>query len=154
MIARGVKAGDRVALIFDKSVETYVALLAVMKVNAAYLPLDAGFPNDRLEFILEDAGAKRLLSMSMFAEKLAALPVETIFLDDRRGADRRDADSPADRGRGRRRPRISSPTSSTPPGTTGKPKGVAIDHAEHLQLRARRRRNIRLRPAATASIRA
>ena len=56
LIARGIRSGDRVALIFDKQVETYIALLAVMKVNAAYVPLDAGFPNDRIGFILEDAG--------------------------------------------------------------------------------------------------
>ena len=127
LIARGVKSGDRVALIFDKGVETYVALLAVMKVNAAYLPLDAGFPNDRLEFILEDAGAKRLLSMSMFREKLDALPVETIFLDTDAA---RIAEMP--------QARLTAAETGDPQdqlayiiytsGTTGKPKGVAVNH--------------------------
>ena len=51
---QGIKAGDRVALMFDKGVHTYVALLAVLKVNAAYVPLDASFPNERIGFILKD----------------------------------------------------------------------------------------------------
>ena len=41
LLARGIKSGDRVAMMFDRSPETYVAMLAVMKVNAAYVPLDA-----------------------------------------------------------------------------------------------------------------
>ncbi len=58
-IEQGIKSGDRVALMFDKGVHTYVALLAVLKVNAAYVPLDASFPNERIGFILKDAGVKR-----------------------------------------------------------------------------------------------
>src|SRR5215210_7735170 len=37
LLARGIKSGDRVAMMFDRSPETYVAMLAVMKVNAAYV---------------------------------------------------------------------------------------------------------------------
>ena len=44
LIARGVRAGDRVGLLLDKSANTYVALLAVLKANAAYVPVDAAFP--------------------------------------------------------------------------------------------------------------
>src|SRR5258708_7548079 len=64
LLAQGLGAGDRVGLLFDKSVETYVALLAVLKINAAYVPLDAGFPQERLAFILHDAGVKAILSLS------------------------------------------------------------------------------------------
>ncbi len=53
LIEQGIKSGDRVGLMFDKSVETYVALLAVLKINAAYVPLDAGFPTERIRFILQ-----------------------------------------------------------------------------------------------------
>src|SRR5688572_8321344 len=43
LIAQGIRSGDRVGLIFDRSVETYIAMLAVLKANAAYVPLDAAF---------------------------------------------------------------------------------------------------------------
>lgn len=42
--SQGIDSGDRIALLFDKSFNTYVALLAVLKVNATYVPLDASFP--------------------------------------------------------------------------------------------------------------
>src|SRR5438270_12000592 len=67
LIQQGLGAGDRLGLVFDKSVETYVALLAVLKINAAYVPLDAGFPEERLAFIVKDAGVKAIISLSEFA---------------------------------------------------------------------------------------
>ena len=50
--ARGVSPGDRVALLFDQPVNSYIAMLAVLKVNAAYVPLDVGFPSDRMAYIV------------------------------------------------------------------------------------------------------
>jgi non-ribosomal peptide synthetase component F len=55
LLTRGIKSGDRVAMMFDRSPETYIAMLAVMKINAAYVPLDAAFPIERVRFILGDA---------------------------------------------------------------------------------------------------
>ena len=81
LIAQGTQAGDRVGLLFDKSVDTYIALLAVLKVNAAYVPLDAGFPKERIAFILNDAGVRLIVSQSQFADKLAEFSVAAIFVD-------------------------------------------------------------------------
>ena len=75
LLDQGLKAGDRIGLLFDKSVHSYVALLAVLKIGAAYVPLDAGFPNDRIGFILEDAEVKAIVSVSRFREKLAEFAV-------------------------------------------------------------------------------
>src|SRR6188472_1567455 len=83
LLARGIKSGDRVAMMFDRSPETYVAMLAVMKVNAAYVPLDVAFPIERVRFILGDANISAIVSMSNFAERLSGLQqeVDKIFLD-------------------------------------------------------------------------
>ena len=127
LLARGIKSGDRVALMFDRSPETYVAMLAVMKVNAAYVPLDAAFPIERVRFILGDADVSAIVSMSNFAERLSGLQqVDKIFLDLERPAIDAQAADPL--------------TGVAPPieplcyiiytsGTTGNPKGVAIGHA-------------------------
>ena len=127
LLARGIKSGDRVALMFDRSPETYVAMLAVMKVNAAYVPLDAAFPIERIRFILEDADVSAILSMSNFAERLSGFQqVDKIFLDLERPAIDAQVADPL--------------TGVAPPieplcyiiytsGTTGNPKGVAIGHA-------------------------
>ncbi len=125
---KGVKAGDRVALLLDKSFDTYVVLLAVQKLHAAYVPLDKSFPNERISFILEDADVGIIISQSLFREKIAALKLDTVFIDD--DAAQIDKYSPE---------RLKSPKSKRAPdqlsyiiytsGTTGNPKGVAIDHA-------------------------
>src|SRR5262249_42605544 len=81
LLGQGLKAGDRVALLFDKSIHGYVALLAVVKIGAAYVPLDCSFPSERIDFILEDAGVKAIISVSRFSEKLATQSTPHILLD-------------------------------------------------------------------------
>ena len=53
------RPGDRVALLFDQAVHSYVAMLAVLKVDAAYVPLDAGFPADRSPTSWRTPGVRR-----------------------------------------------------------------------------------------------
>ena len=128
LIDQGLRPGDRVGLLFDKSVHSYVALLAVLKIGAAYVPLDAGFPNDRISFILEDAGVKAIASVTRYDEKLAEFAVPKIFFDSAAPAMSQKSTS--------RLSREEAPAASDQlfyviytSGTTGKPKGVAIDHA-------------------------
>ena len=126
LIAQGIRPGDRVGLLFEKSVETYVAMLAVMKANAAYVPLDAAFPIERMRFILADAEISAIVSMAGFAERLAPLEVPKVFLD---AAERAIDKQPASRLTGV--PRSHDPICYIiyTSGTTGNPKGVAIAHA-------------------------
>jgi amino acid adenylation domain-containing protein len=70
----GVQPGDFVALALPPSARQIVALLAIVKAGAAYVPLDAGYPPERLSFMLEDSGARLLLTS---AELAAGLPLET-----------------------------------------------------------------------------
>ena len=112
LIDRGITSGDRVGLLFDKTVEIYVALLAVLKVNAAYVPLDPGFPTERMRFILGDAGVKAIVSMSAFRGRLAEFDVASILLE----PPKREISAkprPASATPRRRRRSISSATSST-----------------------------------------
>ncbi|MGA7026164.1 MAG: AMP-binding protein, partial [Pseudolabrys sp.] len=81
LIDQGIQAGNRVGLLFDKSSETYVAMLAVMKVNAAYVPLDSAFPAERIRFIIDDAEIKAIVSMSSFDSRLASIETQKVFLD-------------------------------------------------------------------------
>ncbi|MCZ7657756.1 MAG: amino acid adenylation domain-containing protein [Xanthobacteraceae bacterium] len=127
LIACGVRPGDRVALLFDRTVETYVALLAVLKVHAAYVPLDAGFPVERLRFILSDAGVKTVVSMSTMSERLDSLEAERILLD--AAADEIAARSCTPLGADE----VAPPADQTcyilyTSGTTGNPKGVVVEH--------------------------
>ncbi|MEV0841761.1 amino acid adenylation domain-containing protein [Actinocatenispora sera] len=59
--ATGIGPGDVVAVCVERSIELAVALLAVLKSGAAYLPLDPGHPRERLRYLLADSGAGTLL---------------------------------------------------------------------------------------------
>jgi len=128
-LSKGIKAGDRIGVLFDKTINGHVALLGLMKMGAAYVPLDPSFPADRVAYIIEDAGIKTLCSVSRYAEKLADYAVEKIYLD--RAAPELDA-LPDHRLDGAEKP---SPDADQlfyiiyTSGTTGKPKGVVLKHA-------------------------
>jgi len=127
----GVTSGDRVGVLFDKSVHGYVALLAILKAGAAYVPLDPGFPADRIAYIIGDAGIGTILSISSFEQKLKPFDVRTIYVDDE--AEAIDA-LPSHRLSAENDGSDSSPDNELfyiiyTSGTTGRPKGVAIEHA-------------------------
>ncbi|MEV7867337.1 amino acid adenylation domain-containing protein [Streptomyces sp. NPDC088124] len=72
---RGIGRGDVVAVCLDKSPELIVALLAVLKAGAAYLPLDPAHPTDRLTLMAENAGAALVVTGAGERERFAGLGV-------------------------------------------------------------------------------
>ena len=62
LYARGVRRGDVVALWLKRSPSAVAAMLGVLKAGAAYLPLDATAPEDRVRFMVEDSGARVLVT--------------------------------------------------------------------------------------------
>jgi amino acid adenylation domain-containing protein len=77
----GIKPGARVALCLDRSLEVIAGLLAILKVGAAYVPVDASYPASRLSFLIEDSKAQALLTDRATAGKLPALATNIICLD-------------------------------------------------------------------------
>ncbi|ETZ41120.1 AMP-binding enzyme family protein [Mycobacterium avium MAV_120709_2344] len=68
----GVGAGERVALLFSRSAEAIVAILAVLKAGAAYLPIDPALPDERIGFMLADAAPMVAISTAELAPRLHA----------------------------------------------------------------------------------
>src|SRR5262249_16570932 len=58
----GVKADSRVGVMLERSFELVVSLIGILKAGAAYVPLDPGYPQERLSFMLEDADVQVLLT--------------------------------------------------------------------------------------------
>lgn len=69
----GVRAGDRVALLVDKSLEAVAGLDGVLKVGAAYVPLDVKAPTSRLAYIVSDCAVRVLLSDNKQRDQWPAL---------------------------------------------------------------------------------
>jgi amino acid adenylation domain-containing protein len=65
----GVKENDLVAVAMDRSEKMVIALLAIHKLGAAYLPIDANYPMGRIRFMLDDASVKCLLVSNTFKQQ-------------------------------------------------------------------------------------
>ncbi len=62
ILSRGVCPGERVGLYVERSFELVTAMLGVAKAGAAYVPLDTAYPEDRVNFMLDDAGCRLVLA--------------------------------------------------------------------------------------------
>jgi amino acid adenylation domain-containing protein len=138
-IGRGIGPEQIVALALPRSVEIVVAIVAVGKAGAAYLPVDPGYPAERIAFMLADAAPVLLCTTQPLVAGLPPTEVPHLVLDDPGSigaALEQDTADPADADR-------QAPLSLAAPayviytsGTTGKPKGVVVTHAGLAQLAA------------------
>ncbi|MGW3040582.1 amino acid adenylation domain-containing protein [Kitasatospora sp. NPDC001159] len=123
LIGRGVRRGDRVAVLMERSADLVVTLLAVWKAGAAYVPADPGHPARRVAFMAADSGASL---MACSAATVDGVPegVESIVV--------------TEEGQGE------APAVPVRPGdlayvmytsgSTGIPKGVAVPHRSVAEL--------------------
>lgn len=81
LAAQGVNAGCVVGLLAGRRPEIIVAILALHKLGAVYLPLDPSYPISRLHFMLKDSGCKVLLTTSDLLGLSADFTVEKLMLD-------------------------------------------------------------------------
>ncbi|MBC3437741.1 amino acid adenylation domain-containing protein [Pseudomonas sp. BW16M2] len=118
--ARGVGRGDIVAVSLERSPRMLAAIFGVLKTGAAYLPIDSEYPQDRIQYMLEDSQAKVVIT------DLA----QVIASSDPRWFDLAAVPEQGPQGallRSKARPRDPAYVIYTS-GSTGRPKGVVIEH--------------------------
>jgi amino acid adenylation domain-containing protein len=81
LIALGVRREAIVAICLDRSAASIISALAVLKAGGAYLPLDPKLPIERLNFMLEDAGASVLIGRENIADKTDCGSCKVVDLD-------------------------------------------------------------------------
>ncbi|MCS0634587.1 amino acid adenylation domain-containing protein [Streptomyces sp. LP05-1] len=119
--AEGVTAGDRVAVLLERGPLTVPALLGVLKSGAAYVPVDPGYPAERIAFLLQDSRARAVLTGPGAPEP--DVPAGVPVLD----TERLVAEGPTDRPDPVAGPRDLAYVIYTS-GSTGRPKGVMVEH--------------------------
>ncbi|MCV7197660.1 non-ribosomal peptide synthetase [Mycobacterium angelicum] len=128
LAGRGIGRGEVVALLFGRCADAVIAILAVLKTGAAYLPIDPALPDARIAFMVADAAPVLALTTAGLAPRLAAYHVPVVDIS-ARGTE---SDGAAPNGRPPRAEDIAYLIYTS--GTTGTPKGVAISHHNITQL--------------------
>ncbi|MEU9605616.1 amino acid adenylation domain-containing protein [Streptomyces sp. NPDC048057] len=125
LIGRGVGPEDRVAVLLRPGVDLVVALLAVVKSGAAYVPLDPKYPERRIAYMVEDAAPRLLLTEPGPAAEAAPAGCPVLHVADGAQGERSPL-TDADRVTALRpaHPAYVIYTS----GSTGRPKGVVVTH--------------------------
>ncbi|RQR39809.1 non-ribosomal peptide synthetase [Burkholderia sp. Bp9142] len=124
LVSAGVRPEMRVGVALQRSVDLLVALIAVLKSGAAFVPLDPAHPRERLAQIVGDAGIAHVLTDGASAASLPELPALRVWR-----ADEVDAlDAAAHVALPDVLPGHAAYAIYTS-GSTGKPKGVIVDHA-------------------------
>src|SRR3954452_7133027 len=127
LVGIGAGPSESVALLIPRSAEAIVAILAVLKTGAAYLPIDPAHPDERIAFMLGDAAPVAAITTADLRARLDGSDVAVIDVDD---------------------PRIDAQPSAVLPwpavddlaymtytsGTTGVPKATAVTHHNVTQL--------------------
>ena len=125
LLGRGVQRGSNVAMLLPRSLDAYIALLALLKSGAAYVPIDPADPADRIAHILNDSGATALVTTRDLAAAFTAFRGRTVDV----GTACIGVESPAGI------PRNGTQADPRDPcyviytsGSTGRPKGVVVEH--------------------------
>jgi amino acid adenylation domain-containing protein/FkbM family methyltransferase len=112
-----------VGLFVERSLEMVIGMLGILKAGAAYLPIDATYPQDRIAFMLGDAHARLVVTQTSLLGSVPKDVTQTVCLDSPAWSDLQSAPQ--------------SPTPYNPAnlayviytsGSTGRPKGVGIEH--------------------------
>ncbi|ATB48375.1 non-ribosomal peptide synthetase [Corallococcus macrosporus DSM 14697] len=120
LVQRGVTPGTLVALAVERSVGMMAGLLGILKAGAAYVPLDPAYPRERLAFMLQDSGARVVLTQAHLA---STFPESEVVLLGEATLDAFETRSGA----------LAYCLFTS--GSTGQPKGVLIEHpalANHM----------------------
>ncbi|MBE0339790.1 non-ribosomal peptide synthetase, partial [Paenibacillus sp. 23TSA30-6] len=121
--AEGVEPDQPVGILVHRSLEMIVGIYAILKAGGAYVPIDPEYPADRIRFMLEDSGAKLVLTQSHLAKqaslsfdgKVLVLDSEEIYQED--GSNLEPLAGPH---------HVAYVIYTS--GSTGKPKGVMVEH--------------------------
>jgi amino acid adenylation domain-containing protein len=119
---KGVRPDVLVGLCVERSADMVVGLLGILKAGGAYVPLDPAYPRDRIQYILNDAQVKVLVTQENLRDSLSATVQELVVLNGELATGEASVETTA----------LPTPSNLAyviyTSGSTGRPKGVQIEH--------------------------
>ncbi|HEU4884020.1 MAG TPA: amino acid adenylation domain-containing protein, partial [Longimicrobium sp.] len=141
LIALGVRAEDRVALFLEAGIHGITGLLGIQKAGAAYVPLDVAAPDERTAFIVEESGARVVVTRAEHAARPWVMGRDVVEMDEAAGF----AGFPHAPPASRVGPQNLAYVLYTS-GSTGRPKGVLVEHGSVCNVAAAFARIYRMEP--------
>jgi len=118
---KGVKSDSIVGIMLDRSLEMMIAIMGILKAGGAYLPIDPGYPKDRISYMLSDSKAPVLITQEKYKEhfefKGDVILKEVLMQSGEESTNFTEASTPEN---------LAYVIYTS--GSTGKPKGVMIEH--------------------------
>lgn len=117
----GIRKGMNVGVLLHRNHEVLISFLALQKIGAIYIPMDATYPVERLDFMAEDAQISHFVTESNMSIQLTKTDFQTLYIDREEGLESITLEA--------------AELSASDPvyilytsGSTGKPKGVIVNH--------------------------
>ncbi|PFT30920.1 non-ribosomal peptide synthetase [Bacillus cereus] len=127
LLENGIKRGDKVAIFLDRSMNSIVSMLGILKAGAAYIPIDVKYPEDRINYIVRDSEACRIITSNKYKSHLNVSNYKISIIEDIYRATINDdvkiLNKPDD---------LAYVIYTS--GSTGKPKGTLLTHKGVLNL--------------------
>jgi len=81
LVKNGVTKNTLVGVYIERSLEMIIALMGILKAHGAYVPIDPSYPNERIDYMIEDSGVKIILSIDALSENLSGHRAKIFNLD-------------------------------------------------------------------------
>ena len=82
LLTQGVKPGDFLPIYLEKSSDTFIAILAILKINAVYIPLAVNDPPNKLSGVIKDTGSRHYITSSKLAHPFQGSDIQYVHVDD------------------------------------------------------------------------
>ena len=131
LIQHGVREGDGVGIYIERSAEMIISVIGILKAGCYYIPLDPTFPQDRLNYMFMDSGAKVIISQRSLKEKYGFFAnAKFVIIDDEKSIVNKSNTTRQKLRNDSQSPAYLLYTS----GSTGRPKGVMVHHQAVVNL--------------------
>ncbi|MCP4154688.1 MAG: amino acid adenylation domain-containing protein, partial [bacterium] len=146
LIQKGLEPGTITGIMAERSIPVIIGILGILKAGGAYMPIDPDYPQERIEYMLRDSGAKIVLKGSReiprFAKQLEEVEVLNLKEINKNISETLNKMEKEAGIGGENLPEQYNPDQSPPllsyiiytSGSTGKPKGVMVEHASVVNL--------------------